>query len=285
MPSQLGESAVGMSLMKRFYADRFLQIRSFSFSLCVSVAHCAALYFMHAPEFYSFHFHAWYFLLMPVGIYIGGLSAVFIHNASHGSFPNRWLNELCGQASGIHQLWGFTGWKLIHLIHHHYSDKVDMDPHAPSDMSFWHFARVMFVKSSRKVSERYRDHFGTSTSTKVLQRSAMAVFFMLVATNLTLCYLLLGPAGFLFFYIPSYVANHLLFVDINYTAHPKDDISGETAAANLDNTLYYKLANALWCGIYYHANHHRKPLLFNPKHMVIARRERSTDVIRSQIAA
>jgi len=208
-----------------------------------------------------------------------------MHNASHNSFPNRWLNDLCGHLSGIHQLWGFMGWKLIHLIHHHYSDNVAMDPHAPDNMGFWQFSRVMFVKSSAKISERYREHWGDDARTRFLQRGTLAVFFALAAANLTLCYLLLGPAGFLFFYLPSYAANHMLYVDINYTAHPKDATTGETSAGNFDNSAYYKIANAMWFGIYYHANHHRKPQLFNPKHMVITRRVRDTEKTQNEMAA
>ncbi len=274
-----------MSLMKRFYVDRYLHIRSFTISLCISVLLCALAARLHSPDFYQFHFHLWHLALIPLGVYVGGISAVFIHNASHGSFPNRTLNEFCGHASGIHQLWGFTGWKLIHLIHHHYSDNDAMDPHAPAGMGFWEFTRVMFVKSSRKISERYREHYGNGLGTRILQRATLVIFFALVFTNLALFYLLLGPVGFVFFYVPSFIANHMLFVDINYTAHPRSEETNDTAAANLDNTLYYKIANALLFGIYYHANHHRKPLLFNPKHMVIAQRARKAETSPTEIAA
>lgn len=266
-----------MSLMKRFYHDRYLHIRSFTLNLCVSILFCTLLYSVRSPEFFQFHFHLWQLALIPLGVYVGGLSAVFIHNASHNSFPNRWLNESAGHLAGLHQLWGFTGWRLIHLIHHHYSDTVGMDPHAPGELSFWQFARVMFVKSSQKISERYREHWGNTPQTIFLQKATMVLFFALAATNLAIWYLLLGPEAFVFFYIPSYIANHLLFVDINYTAHPKDPVTGETKATNLNGTLYYKLANLMWFGIYFHANHHRKPLLFNPRYMVIASRTRKED--------
>lgn len=261
-----------MSLMKRFYLDRYLHIRSFTLNFCTMLLLCALLYGLRSPEFYHVHFQAWHLALIPLGIYIGGLSAVFIHNASHNSFPYRWLNELCGHLAGIHQLWGFMGWKLIHLIHHHYSDVVGRDPHAPNGRSFWKFACVMFLESSARISERYREHWGTGLKTTLLHKAVLVVFLGLVALNTAFWYMLLGPEAFLLCYIPSYIANHLLFVDINYTAHPTNPETGETAAANLDNTLYYKIANFLWFGIYYHANHHRKPLLFNPKYMVAARR-------------
>ena len=256
-----------MSLLKKFYTDRTLHLRSFTLNLVASATLCALLYHYHSTEFYQFHFAWWHLALVPLGIYAGGISAVFIHNATHHSFPSRWLNEACGYLAGLHQLWGYMGWKLIHLVHHQYSDHPDMDPHPPKDRSFWQFAAVMFMESSAKISERYREHWGAGRLTKALHMGVLCAFFALTACNIAFWYLLLGPSAFVFFYIPSYIANHLLFVDINYTAHPKDPDTGETKAANLDHNWYYKTANTLWFGIYYHGNHHRRPLLFNPKHM------------------
>lgn len=256
-----------MSLLKRFYNDPYLHIRAFARDLAISATLCTGLLAVHSSEFYALNFAWWQLLLVPLGVYAGGMSAVFIHNATHHSFPNKWLNELCGYVAGMHQLWGFTGWRLIHLVHHQYSDQAGMDPHPPKGFGFWKFAQVMFLHSSAKISERYREHWGMSLRTRTLHRGVLALFGGLVIANLLFWFLLLGPMGFALFYLPSYIANHLLFVDINYSAHPVDESTGETRPANLDDTLYHKIANALWCGIYYHGNHHRKPLLFNPKHM------------------
>jgi len=262
-----------MSLIKRFYTDRYLHIRSFSVNLLVSAALCVTAYKIHSPGFYAFHFGWWQLALIPLGIYVGGISAVFIHNATHGSFPSRPLNWLAGQLAGLHQLWGFMGWKLIHLVYHHYSDDAEHDTHPPKDLTFRQFAKSMFLYSSKKITERYREHWGISARTHLLHRSLLIVFLGMTACNALFWYLMLGPAGFLFFYVPSYAANHLLFCHINYYAHPKDDATGATRPGNLDHNLYYQLANALWFGIYYHGNHHRKPLLFNPKYMPAVQRK------------
>jgi len=264
-----------MPLIKRFYADRFLHIRSFSIDLIVSIGLCALAYNFHASEFYRFIPQWWHLLLIPLGIYAGGISAVWIHNATHGSFANRHVNALCGYIAGIHQMWGFMGWKFIHLLHHMYSDNVEHDTHPPKGLTFWQFGKRMFVYSSACVSKRYREHWGDTPATQFLQRANLTVFFAMAATNLLFWYLLLGPAGFLFFYVPSYIANHLIFIDINYTAHPADPATGETAAANLNHNAYYKIANALWFGIYFHGNHHRKPLLFNPRYMPVREQKKT----------
>lgn len=261
-----------MPLLKRFYHDPYLLIRSFTLCFITVTAMCATLYAYRDASFYEFRFAPWQLLYVPLGIYLGGISAVFIHNATHNSFPIAWMNWWAGQLAGMHQLWGFTGWKLIHLVHHQYSDNADMDPHPPAGKTFPQFLKTMFVHSSKKITERYREHYGVTSRTRLLQGAVYVVFLGLVAANITFWYLLLGPAAFLFGYIPSYITNHLLFADINYHAHPKNEETGEYNAGNMTNTLYYDIANAIWCGIYYHENHHRKPMLFNPKKMALEKR-------------
>lgn len=255
-----------MPLLKRFYTDPYLHIRSFALHLVFSVALVSALFAVRPPEFYGYHWAWWHPLLILPGIYIGGISAVFMHNATHGSFRPKWLNKLAGELAGLHQLWGFVGWKLIHLMHHHYSDDLRYDPHPPADYSFPQFMKHMFLKSSLKITERYRDHYGETPRTVWLHRVLKPVFLTMAACNLVFWLLLLGPAGFLWFYVPSYAFNHWLFSHINYYSHPKDE-AGTTYAVNRNDTPYHWLANLLWFGIYFHGNHHRKPLMFNPGKM------------------
>jgi stearoyl-CoA desaturase (delta-9 desaturase) len=253
-----------MPLLKRFYQDPYLHIRSFSLHLLASAALCALLYSVRTPEFFSYAFAWWHPLLILPAIYVGGLSAVFIHNACHGSFKPRWMNVVAGEVAGVHQLWGFMGWKLIHLMHHHYSDDLRYDPHPPADYTFAQFMKHMFLKSSQKVTERYREHYGETKRTIILHRILKPVFLAMAACNALLWFLLLGPVGFVWFYLPSYAFNHWIFSHVNYYSHPKDE-NGKTYAVNRDDTLYHKIGNFLWFGLYYHGNHHRKPLLFNPK--------------------
>jgi stearoyl-CoA desaturase (delta-9 desaturase) len=256
-----------MSTLKKFYADPYMQIKTTAGHLVFCSMACILFYIWHSSFFYRFHFN-WYDLaLIPLGIYVGGISAVFIHNASHGSFPGTWLNEAVGHITGIHQLWGFKGWKLIHLVHHQYVDNDDMDPHKHSDLTFWQFCKVMAFRSNSKIRERYQNHWGNTENLQLFKSPNLisALSVLMVIVSLLFWYLLLGPVGFIFFYVPSYIANYMLVTDVNYTAHPKDPQTGDTCSVNLDHNFYYKLANTLWFGIYYHANHHRSPLLFNPK--------------------
>lgn len=254
--------------LKDFYADPYLHIRSFTLGALLAVGLCVLAYQINPPKALSeISFNWWHLLAIPVGVYLGGLSCVYIHNASHQSFPNKFTNEMAGYVAGIHQLWGFLGWKLIHLVHHQYSDNHEQDPHPPADLPFGVFMRRMFLKSSRVMTRRYREHWGESRRTHILHSLVLVTFTIMSLGFLAFWYILLGPELFILGYIPSLVWNHYMFAHINYYCHPKNEDGVTTAAANLTEGVYYKIANVLWHGIYYHGNHHKKPMLFNPKYM------------------
>lgn len=269
--------------LKLFYASPYYQIRSFAFNFAFAAAACILLFSLRPAEFYTFSFSSWQLLYIPLGIYVGGISAVFIHNATHHSFPKPALNTFCGWLAGFHQLWGYRGWKLIHLIHHNYSDKPPYDPHSPKDKSFLQFTKEMFVGSSFAVSRRYREHWGDTPRTRAVQMLGLGIFAAQSLAFLALWFLLLGPEAFLFFYVPSFLFNHWFFCSINYYCHPLDAQKDETVATNLNHGWYYPLANALWFGIYFHGNHHRKPNLFNPRHLKERVREAAPQVMIREV--
>ena len=266
--------------LRKFYEDPYYNIRSFAMQTVVAVVLCVVFYSLHSANFYSDSFaglgftesgFSWlnflsYVAYAVIGIYLGGISCVWIHNSTHKSFKSSALNEICGYIAGLHQLWGINGWRLIHLIHHQYSDNHLYDPHPPRGRSFGKFLREMFVQSSFTISRRYREHWKDSLRTRILQKAVFAALIAAAFSSLIMWFLLLGPAAFIFAYIPSLIWNHVMFAHINYYCHPADE-QGKTAAANLNHNLYYKTANALWHGIYFHGNHHRKTTLFNPQKM------------------
>jgi fatty acid desaturase len=256
-----------MSLTAKFYSDRFFHIKLLIPSTAFTLMLCWLVSLIHSPSFYHFSFEWWYLLVIPLGLWVGGLSVVFIHNATHKSFAFPWLNRLCGHISGMHQLWGFTGWGLIHVFHHQYSDKPGQDPHSPAGKGFLKYALQMSNDSSQVVINRYYEQFGNTPHSRLIITCSFLLFLLLVISNLTFWYLLLGPVGMLFFYLPSYISNFWLFAHVNYYGHRIDEKTGEMHPINLSEGWYYKLANLCWFGIYFHGNHHKKPLLFNPSHM------------------
>src|SRR6266487_589177 len=66
--------------------------------------------------FYGSRFSLWHLGLIPLGVYLGLLSAMLMHNAAHGNIRPAWLNRLLGEICGVHQLPGFPGWHITHLL-------------------------------------------------------------------------------------------------------------------------------------------------------------------------
>ncbi|MCE2926493.1 MAG: fatty acid desaturase [Rickettsiales bacterium] len=256
-----------MSLIGKFYSDRFFHIKQLAPSVCVSGALCLAAAQLHSPEFYTYYFDWWLLALIPIGFWVGGLSVVFIHNATHNSFSPRWMNRIVGHISGMHQLWGFNGWKLIHAFHHLYTDKADQDPHSPIGMTFAEYCKKMFFYPSQLISKRYYEHYGSNLKSHITRKFSFILFLALVSLNITFWYLLLGPTYMIFFYLPSYIGSYWLFAHLNYYGHYVDPSTGETHPVNLDDGWYFWTANRCWFGIYFHANHHKKPLVFNPRYI------------------
>ncbi len=261
-----------MQAQKQFYSDPFFHIKKLGGAIIFSASCCFALYQIRPDEFYQFSFSLELLLLLPLAFYIGGLSVVFIHNATHDSFPIKILNPLLGHLSGMHQLWGFTGWKLIHVYHHQYVDHPDRDPHTPLQRTFTEYMKCMYSHPSQVISKRYYEHWGDTPETRTRRKISFTLFLTLLICNLSLWYLLLGPEGMLFFYLPSYIMSYFVFAHLNYYGHQYDSKTGKSEAVNIDEGWYYKFANLFWFGLYYHANHHKKPMLFNPKYMPTAKK-------------
>jgi stearoyl-CoA desaturase (delta-9 desaturase) len=253
-----------MSLMRKFYTDPYFLPRYFMACLLAHGTLCAMLYALHSSSFYRFHFTWAYLFLIPLGLYAGGLSVVFMHNASHGSFLYPWLNWFCGHLAGMHQLWGFLNFQLGHLFHHQYSDNPDRDIHHPGDKTFWHYALTMWPQYTTNMNKHYVEHWGSNFSSRCYTVLLQSSLFALIGCNLLFWNLLLGPGWFLFFYLPSYIGMFLVYAVINYFGHSEDPVTGIFAPCNLDNNWLYRLGNVLLFGVFYHANHHRRPLLFNP---------------------
>ena len=92
----------------------------------------------------------------------------------------------------------------------------------------------------------------------------VVLFNLNLGLRLALWFVLLGPAGFLAFYGVSIASNVTILAHINYACH-RDAPDGDVHIVNLDGTLYYRLANAITSGGYFHKSHHDHPHLFDPR--------------------
>ncbi|PRQ09483.1 fatty acid desaturase family protein [Enhygromyxa salina] len=210
-------------------------------------------------------FHWWYVLLLPLAIQAQILCSVFIHNCSHGNFPKP-INRLVGELCGIVVLTRYASWEIIHRRHHKYSDDVEQDPHpiTPDAPGYWAFLRQTIVNVEVQLQRQFFElHGGDTPDNRRFERRRAYTSY---ATNLVLIacwYVLLGPIGFFFFFVPASIIGFFHLIHFNWSTHNAAKPDQGFFPVNLDHG-YYWLGNRIWFGIYYHGYHHKQANLFNP---------------------
>lgn len=201
-------------------------------------------------------------VVFPVALIFGCMVASFIHNASHGNVGGKVLNRLVGEFCGAWVLYGFTNFILVHLLHHQYSDE-ELDPVNPKGMSFFKFLsapmRYMIVAAKKYLLLQH----GSTAHYSLILNTQTVVFHLNLVLKLVFWYVLFGPTLFLFFYVPAFLSNVAILAHINYVCH-RDLEDGSVEMVNLNHNLYYKVANFITFGGYFHKNHHLKLNVFNP---------------------
>jgi len=222
---------------------------------------------MGATVFFNLaEYSLWHLALIPLGVYVGFNSGFLMHNATHGSIRPVWLNRVIGEFFGLHQLMGFPGWAVVHLLHHLHPDDPKRDPHSPENLTFWEFLHQMGVGMVRVFTEDYFMVWGTGLKYKRIWRGIQIISPFVRYFRALFLLLLFGPIGFVFFYIPSKITTVLSLAHFNYYTHRplgKDQFQ----ILNLNHNFIYKFLNIMICGTYFHKNHHLKPFLFNPRYL------------------
>jgi stearoyl-CoA desaturase (delta-9 desaturase) len=203
-------------------------------------------------------------LWFPVVLYTQIIAHVFVHNATHKSWP-RAINRLMGELCGVWVLTRFASWEVVHQRHHQYSDDPDKDPH-PVIPNFWRFALNTIVNVESQLQQAYYDAHGDTPENRRYERLRAVVSF---AVGMMLIYAWLvfwGPAFFFAVFLPAAILGGLHVLHFNWSTHNGFSPTHDFRPVNLDHGVYW-LGNRIFFGIYYHANHHRRPSLFNPQHM------------------
>jgi len=208
-----------------------------------------------------------YLLFLPIAIYIGHLSAVFIHNAVHNNFKPLWLNPIVGWVCALQQVSaGAPVFKYIHSAHHVYPDDPEKDPHPPQGYTFWEYVDVSRSLIGNWLARQYLQKWGDSEKSRKMWEIQNKLLLCSRFAKTFFLFSLLGPKIFVLLYLPSYLSNVFLFAAFNYFSHPEKE-DGTTEILNLDSNLYFKVCNKILFGIMYHKNHHLRPILFNPMEM------------------
>lgn len=252
-------------ILAQFNSDAYFLIRYHGYYLLAFLIINPFLYFTVYP-LYNFHFSLWNLYLIPAAIFTGMLSSAGLHIAAHDSFQPRWFSRFLGELFGIHQLYGFLGWKIFHLIHHKFPDDPLKDPHPPLDQSFFEYALTMHWKMYKWMGENYLHVFGRRKDIIRLLKIRNFISLLAGTGRLVFWYLLLGPMGFIVFYLPSYLTSGIVYAHFNYFTH-RPQKSGSVEILDLNDTLYYKFMNAFFWGSYYHKSHHIKPHLMDPRNL------------------
>ena len=199
--------------------------------------------------------------LFPVLLYLQIVGHIFVHNATHRSWP-RSVNRLVGELCGVWVLTRFASWEIVHQRHHRFSDDPVRDPH-PVLPNFWCYAGYTVTNVERQLQQAYYEAFGDTPRHRAYERMRAVVSFAVGMMLLYAWYRFWGPAGFFLAFVPAAALGGLHVIHFNWSTHNGFSKIGDYRPVNLDHGLYW-LGNRLFFGIYYHANHHRRPKVFNP---------------------
>lgn len=215
--------------------------------------------------------HWWFIPAFPVFLYVLIMAHVLIHNASHGNFPKA-INRVVGELCGILVIARFASWEIVHRRHHRYSDDPLRDPH-PAERRYWPYAVKTLINVEKQLQQQYFDIYGDTTETRRYERIRALVSFSSGTLLFVLWFMVLGPWGFFLLFVPAFVGAGLFVIHFNWSGHNAHTKDGPIEPVNLDSGWYW-LGNRIFFGIYYHGNHHKMAMLFNPMKMPVKARAR-----------
>ncbi len=203
----------------------------------------------------------------PAVLYFLICCHLWIHNATHGNFP-RWVNRIVGEVLGFIVFVRYASWQIVHLRHHANSDDPRRDPH-PTYPSYVRSFFRSIVTVERQLQDSYCEIWGETPENRAYEAFRAKVSY---GTNIVLSlawYLFLGPVAFFAFWLPCNLLAAAFVAHFNWATH-NGERGVDFRPVNLDHG-YYWLGNRLFTGIYFHANHHSRPHLFNPRRWNAAR--------------
>jgi fatty acid desaturase len=204
----------------------------------------------------------WMLLAFPAVLYLQILSHVFVHNATHKAWPRR-INRLVGELCGVVVLTRFASWEVVHQRHHVNSDVPEKDPH-PVHPNFWVYAWRTLFSVEHQLQQAYYESFGDTPANRRYEALRALVSF---GTGMLLIYtwaVFLGAPFFFAVFLPAALLGGLFIIHFNWSTHNGFSKAHDFRPVNLDHGVYW-WGNRLFFGIYYHANHHHRPGLFNPR--------------------
>lgn len=243
-----------------FRRDRNFYRRYDATWFAIAIGLTAALHFGHVAPITP-DFKLWFLAALPFVVYFHIVCNVFVHNACHGSFP-RSINRIMGEICGFIVLSRFASWQIVHERHHRFSDDQDKDPH-PLLPGYFEFTWRGLTNVEKQLQTAYLEVHGDTPENRRRERIRAIISF---STNFALIgffYRLLGPAGFLVFFIPAQILGWMHVMHFNWVTHNALAKNGDYHPVNIDSGIYW-IGNRIFFGIYMHGNHHKRANVFNP---------------------
>lgn len=244
-----------------FRSDPYFLTRYFSLHTFALTAIAVILVYFKGLEFNP-EFHYWHLFNLPFAVLFGIQVPVLMHNCMHGNLKSKFINDICGELSGMFALMSLGILRINHTLHHAFADSHN-DPHDPAGKSFIKFFFISQLTGARIIEKKYLEYHGKSLKYRALFKLNIGLHYGGHFLRLFVWYMILGPELFTSLYLPAFLVYSLAFAHVNYITHQTNE-SGETEIINKDDNLYYNFINFIGSGVYYHKNHHNYPKLINP---------------------
>jgi fatty acid desaturase len=248
--------------MNNFRKDKNYLLRYAIISLAIFLTINALLLHFKGIHF-TFSFKTVdYFLPLSV-IFMFGFFGSLIHGCSHGAIKPRLLNNIIGELCGVLLLYGFREFTLFHLLHHISPDDPEADPQPAVGFSMLHYFLHPIQQPFKAIGHAYFSHFGKNKDTIANLKWQKILISCVVVSRILFWFLLLGPKYFLVLYFPIYLSNILFILHANLSTHVERE-DGSIEVLDFSEGPYFKYANFVSFGSYYHKSHHLRPTVFNP---------------------
>lgn len=248
--------------MLKFKRDPYFLLRDTLQNFFILVLLCSILFFSKDKSLIPLP-PGLIFIFPFTGMILSGSVIALLHNASHGNFGKGIGNEFLGQIAGTLMLYGFKGFQIGHEFHHRYPDDPKMDVSSPAGYTFWSYVFHPLKDTLEVLQSEFFSNFGVNSKTRWIYKTGQVSFIALLTIRLLFFFLLLGPQGFFFGYLPFWFFAVYTFAHINFSTHVPDQNGGWEVLDRTD-TLFIKVMNFLSWGSYYHKRHHMRPDLVNP---------------------
>jgi stearoyl-CoA desaturase (delta-9 desaturase) len=209
-------------------------------------------------------FELWQLVLLLPATYLMIMTHVFIHNASHGNFPKS-INRVVGEICGVIVLSKFASWEIVHRRHHRHSDDPRFDPH-PATRRYWPYVFATLINVEKQLQAQYFEIHGDTPATRRYELFRSFFSFVSGLSLVAMWFTVLGAPIFFVVYLPAFVLAALFVIFFNWAGHNAHTATGEIEPTNLDTGIFW-LLNRVFFGIFYHGNHHKMSMLFNPMKM------------------